>query len=161
MSSNLKFLVIIVMLSSQFNWAQKVYQKNQTDIGTLASEGWLKDGKKSDYWKTYHINGKLKEEGHYKNDVRSGYWHFYSKNSKLIMEGHYKQGNKNNWWIFYDDNQKVNHKCQLKNGKKNGYCLKYTNEKLKSAEKYKDGKKIKEWFDFSSFRRENKLSDLK
>jgi len=35
------------------------------------------------------------------------------------------------------------------------------NEKLTSAEKYSNGKKIKEWFDFSSFKRDNNLSDLK
>jgi hypothetical protein len=34
-------------------------------------------------------------------------------------------------------------------------------EELKSAEKYKNGKKIKEWFSFNSFKKENKLSDLK
>ncbi len=30
-----------------------------------------------------------------------------------------------------------------------------------NAEKYKNGKKIKEWFSFGSFKKENKLSDLK
>ncbi|MFV9550010.1 hypothetical protein [Algibacter sp. PT7-4] len=57
--------------------------------------------------------------------------------------------------------QKVQHKCQLKDNKKNGYCLLYKNEKLVSASKYKAGKKIKEWTTFTSFKKENKLSDLK
>ncbi|MEN1786321.1 MAG: hypothetical protein AAGF77_14465, partial [Bacteroidota bacterium] len=65
------------------------------------------------------------------------------------------------WWLFYDENEKINHKCQLKDGIKNGYCLKYVNEKLKSAEKFKNGKKIKEWYSFGSLKRENKLSDLR
>jgi hypothetical protein len=37
----------------------------------------------------------------------------------------------------------------------------YKNEKLVSASKYKAGKKIKEWSTFASFKKENKLSDLK
>ena len=35
------------------------------------------------------------------------------------------------------------------------------NEKLTSAEKYHNDKKIKEWFSFTRFKRENNLSDLK
>ncbi|MEX0360480.1 MAG: toxin-antitoxin system YwqK family antitoxin [Allomuricauda sp.] len=100
-------------------------------------------------------------QGHYKNNEREGYWYFHDQLGKLEMEGHFKKGEKVNWWLFYDENGKINHKCQLKNGIKNGYCLKYTDEELKSAEKYKNGKKIKEWFSFGSFRKENKLSDLK
>jgi hypothetical protein len=44
---------------------------------------------------------------------------------------------------------------------KNGYCLKYENEELVATEKYQNGKKIMEWFNFIDFQRENKLSDLK
>ena len=61
----------------------------------------------------------------------------------------------------YDTKGRINHKCQLNNGKKNGYCLKFENEELVSAEKYQNGEKIKEWFSFVDFQRENKLSDLK
>jgi len=55
----------------------------------------------------------------------------------------------------------INHKCQLKNNQKNGYCFHYKNKQLIKAEKYKAGKKIKEWTDMKSFIKENKLSDLK
>jgi len=54
----------------------------------------------------------------------------------------------------------INHKCQLKNNQKNGYCLRYQNKKIVKAEKYKAGKKIKEWTDLKSFKKDNKLSDL-
>ena len=47
------------------------------------------------------------------------------------------------------------------NGKKNGYCLKYKNGELIAAEKYLNGKKVKEWHDFISFKKENNLSDLR
>ncbi|GAA4949409.1 hypothetical protein GCM10023314_23430 [Algibacter agarivorans] len=63
--------------------------------------------------------------------------------------------------MFYDAMEKVNHKCQLKDNRKNGYCLMYKNGTLVSASKYKAGKKLKEWSTFASFKRENKLSDLK
>ena len=94
-------------------------------------------------------------------NVREGYWYFYDNTGKLEMEGHMQSGQKVNWWLFYDENGAINHKCQLKNGIKNGYCLKYKNETLKSAEKFHNGQKVKEWYSFGSFRKENKLSDLK
>jgi len=37
----------------------------------------------------------------------------------------------------------------------------YKNEKLTSAVKYSKGERIKEWTDLKSFKKENKLSDLK
>ena len=138
-----------------------VYHKEYYESGAIKQEGWLKNGVKADFWKFYHTNGKLSEKGHYQNNQRVSYWYFYDSYGKPLQEGHYKDGKKSNWWLFYDSMGKVNHKCQLSNGKKNGYCLQYINEKLTSAEKYQNGKKIKEWFSFSSFRRENNLSDLK
>lgn len=65
------------------------------------------------------------------------------------------------WRLFYDENGNINHKCLLMDGIKNGYCLKYVGEELKTAEKFKDGKKIKEWFSFASFKKDHNLSDLK
>ena len=101
------------------------------------------------------------EKGHYKGNQKEGYWYFYSEEGLLKSQGHMKAGQKVDWWLFYDQNQKINHKCQLQDGIKNGYCLKYQDEELKSAEKFRNGKKIKEWFSFSSFKKENKLTDLK
>ena len=79
----------------------------------------------------------------------------------LQKEGHYIEGEKINWWLFYDSKEQINHKCQLKNNIKSGYCLMYKNNKLTSAAKFSAGKKIKEWTDLASFKKENKLSDLK
>ncbi|WP_298237781.1 hypothetical protein [uncultured Algibacter sp.] len=112
------------------------------------------------YKKVYYANGHLKAEGWIENGVKINYWHFYRENGTKHSEGHFIDGKKNNWWLFYDDMEKVNHKCQLENNQKNGYCLMYNNEKLVSARKYKNGKQIKEWTTFVSFKRENKLSDL-
>ncbi len=140
---------------------RKMYHKEYYETGKLKAEGWLKNGVKNEYWKFYHQNGSISEQGNYKNAKREKYWYFYTQNNILAQEGHYKNGKKTNWWSFYDEKGHVSHKCQLSNGRKNGYCLKYMDEKLTSAEKYRNGKKVKEWFSFSSFKRENSLSDLK
>lgn len=144
------------------NWREKsMYQKEYYETGKTKSAGWIYNDVKIGYWRFYHPNGKVSEQGYYKNNQRIKYWYFYSHFGKKISEGHYVNGKKSNWWLFFNTNGKLNHKCQLSNGIKNGYCLMYNNTKLTSAEKYKNGNKIKEWYDFSSFRRENNLSDLK
>lgn len=157
----LRFLSIVVIFASSLILIKKEYSREYHTNGKLKSEGWVKGESKEDFWKFYHSNGKIKEKGHYKHDSRIGYWYFYDTSGKAAMEGHYKGGKMAMWWLFYDENGKINHKCQLQKGIKNGYCLKYKNEKLTSAEKYAHGKKIKEWYDFRSFKQENKLSDLK
>ena len=113
------------------------------------------------YYKEYYQNGTLKSQGWKNRGQKTGYWFFYHKNGHLQKEGHFLNDKMTSWWIFYDINGVINHKCQLNGGKKNGYCLKYHNDKLNSASKYTYGKKIKEWYDLSSFKKENKLSDLK
>lgn len=156
------FLLITVFLSfGNPSEEMKMYHKEYYEVGKIKAEGWLKNGHKNGYWKLYHQNGAISEQGYYKNDKREKYWYFYTPQKILSKEGHYKKGIKAHWWLFYDKKGRINHKCQLSNGRKNGYCLKYMDEKLSSAEKYRDGKKVKEWFDFTSFKRENNLSDLK
>lgn len=140
---------------------QKVYQKNYFDNGKIKSEGWIENDKKEKYWVFYYKNGNIKEKGHYKNGLRNKYWYFYNRDTSKDKEGHFVNGLKNKWWLFYDNDGNVNHKCQLKNNRKDGYCLIYRNRKLVKASKFENGKKIKEWKDFSSFKRENNLNDLK
>ncbi|MDO5978159.1 toxin-antitoxin system YwqK family antitoxin [Flavivirga spongiicola] len=140
--------------------AQELYKKTYYDNGNIKSEGWISNNKKIKYWTFYYSNGRVKKEGHFQQDKPIKYWYFYVENGKKKSEGHFINGKKNNWWLFYDTMEKINHKCQLKDNQKNGYCLMYKNEKLVSARKYKAGKKIKEWTDYRSFRKENKLSDL-
>jgi len=161
MFPKLVFMTFMFAFFANSSEEKSVYHKEYYQTGKLKAEGWLKNGVKTDYWKFYHPNGKCSEQGHYRKGQRVAYWHFYDSKGRPLQEGHYKNDEKTNWWLFYDANGKVNHKCQLNNGKKNGYCLQYLNEKLTSAEKYRNGKKIKEWYSFSSFKRENSLSDLR
>lgn len=150
--------ILLILLSSPIH---KTYHRDYFDNGNVRAQGWKLGNSKEDFWKYFHTNGKLMKQGHYKMNQKEGYWYFYDKEGKLVMQGHMSNGQKVDWWLFYDDNEKINHKCQLKDGVKNGYCLKYVDEKLKSAEKFQNGKKIKEWFSFASFKKENNLSDLK
>ena len=153
-------LTLIILFVFTFG-VNKEYHREFYENGKVKAQGWKAGDSKEDFWKFYHPNGKLMEQGHYKMNSRTGYWYFYNQSGKLQMEGHYTKGSMVKWWLFYDKNGKIDHKCQLQNGVKNGYCLKYMDEELKSAEKYKNGKKIKEWFSFRRFKKENKLSDLK
>lgn len=154
-----RILLTILLTTGFLN--SKFYHREFYDTGKLKAQGWFIDFNKEMYWTYFYENGKIMESGSYKSNLRDGYWYFYSKDGKLEMEGHFNKNQKVKWWLFYDENEKINHKCQLKDGVKNGYCLKYRNEELTSAEKFKDGKKVKEWFSFASFKKENKLSDLK
>ncbi|MFL0170728.1 toxin-antitoxin system YwqK family antitoxin [Tenacibaculum maritimum] len=143
------------------SFGQKEYQKTYYNNGKIKKEGWLINDKKNGYWKFYHNNGVLKKEGWFKDDFPIKYWYFYRKNSYKEKEGHFIDGKQSKWWLYYDNEGFVNHKCQLKDNKKNGYCLLYDKNKLIKAVKFKNGKKIKEWTSFSSFRKENNMSDLK
>lgn len=157
-------LAILVLFFFSFGNASedsRSYHKEYYQKGKVKAEGWVKNGLKEGYWKFYHPNGRLSEKGHYKRGQRQDYWYFYTQKGNPRQAGHYRKGKKADWWLFFDTQGKVNHKCQLNNGEKNGYCLQYMNEKLTSAEKYRNGRKLKKWTSFSSFKRENKLSDLK
>ncbi|GAB5565534.1 MAG: hypothetical protein Wins2KO_25970 [Winogradskyella sp.] len=153
--------IFLLFLFSQLGIAQKHYQKNYFDNGQLESAGWMENGQKSKFWYYYHKNGNLKAKGHYKVNKKTKFWAFYNESGQLESEGHFNRGKRINWWVYYDNKGRVTHKCQVHNNKKNGYCLMYTNGKLSSAVKYKFDKKIKEWTDLRSFKKENRLSDLR
>lgn len=143
------------------NMENSMYQKEYFDTGETKSKGWVYNGIKTGYWRFYHRNGKLAAKGHFRKGKRVDYWYFYSKKGNLQKEGHYLNGTKANWWQFYDSYGRLIHKCQLNKGKKDGYCLMYRNNDIVKAEKYKNGKRLKAWTSFSSFKKENKLSDLR
>lgn len=161
MFPKLFFMVILFLFFGNPSKENRMYHRDYYPAGNLKSEGWLNKGAKTAYWIYYHPNGKRFKEGHYQKNRRINYWKFFRGTGKPLREGNYENGEKTDWWLFYDHIGKLNHKCQMENGKKNGYCLTYNNEKLASAEKYANGKKIKEWYSFSSFTKENNVSDLK
>jgi antitoxin component YwqK of YwqJK toxin-antitoxin module len=137
------------------------YHKEYYESGKTKAEGWVQKGVKTGYWKFYDIDGNVSEKGHYTSGKRENYWYFYRTNGIRSKEGHYYNGQKTDWWLYYNEFGKLDYKCQLNIGIKNGYCLRYVKGQISSAIKYNRGKKIKEWHDLRSFKRENKLSDLK
>jgi len=155
-----KQLVLLVFMCSFIVSAQKKYHKTHYSNGQLKEEGWLTNNQKSGYWKFYYQKGTIAKEGHFKKNKPTKYWYFYQKNKSIEKEGHFKNGKKDSWWLFFSKQGEMNHKCQLKDGKKNGFCFRYHQRKLIKAEKYRKGKKIKEWTNLKSFKRENSLSDL-
>ncbi len=155
-----KLFVFLLMLSISLA-AQKKYHKSYYNNGVLKEEGWQQNSIKIDYWKFYNPNGTIKKEGRYHRGKPIKYWYFYTRNGEKKEAGHFEKGIKSNWWVFYDRGSIIDMKCQFKNNKKNGYCLIYKNKKWVKAEKYSNDKKIKEWTDLKSFRKENKMSDLR
>lgn len=159
--------------------ASKSYLKNYNTSGKISEEGRTFNNQKSRYWKIYHINGDLKEEGDYKNGLKTGYWKTYHTNNILIAKGSYKNGLKNGywhffsetglpleegkfsenkksmWWQFFNKKGVISHKCELKNDTYEGYCIHYLNGNIKKASLYKEGKKLKEWTDIQSFKKDN------
>lgn len=155
------FILFTFIFITGFSSEDSTYQKTYFKDGTVKSEGWMRFNVKNGYWKFYHENGKIASQGHFEYDKKEKYWYFYDTNRIRIQEGHFTKDKKVNWWLFYDKQGRINHKCQLNKGVKNGYCLKYLDNELMSAEKYMNGKKIKEWSSFNAFRKENSMSDLK
>ena len=160
MLKKISILLILVFIWG-FSSEDNTYKKTFYDNGQIKSEGWVRYNIKSGYWKFYHNNGKIASQGHYDYNKKEKYWYFYNTNRVRTQEGHFTKDQKVNWWLFYDKQGRVNHKCQLNKGVKNGYCLKYSDNELTSAEKYSNGKKIKEWTSFNDFKKENSVSDLK
>ena len=83
-------------------------------------------------------------------------WHPIARFSDLGI-----QSKKNDWWIYYTSKGEIAYKCQFENDIKNGYCLYYENDEIVKASKYSEGKKQKEWTDYSLFTKENSLIDLR
>ncbi len=63
------FSFILVIFCLQL-YAQRSYKKTYFENGTLASEGWIENTNKIDYWYFYYQNGKIREEGHFKNNKK-------------------------------------------------------------------------------------------
>lgn len=154
-------IAFLFLLMGSYLFSQKKYIKEYYNDGVLKEEGWSKNGIKTGYWTYYYKNKSVKKRGHFKNDLPIKYWYFYRKNGLLEKEGHFIAGIENNWWLYYDNDGNIDHKCQLTNNQKNGYCLLYKKNKLIKALRFSNNQKIKEWTDFTSFKKENSLNDLK
>lgn len=149
MIKTLMFILIVVAFSSEN------YQKNYYDTGELKSEGWLKNGKKVNYWFYYYPNGALESKGHFNNDNKTDYWYHYNVNGKKTEEGHYRNGQKNGWWKIYKKDTII--EVRYKDSQKKGLAIFKVKGQPVKAEYYKNGIKTNEWFNLQDFKKEYPL----
>jgi antitoxin component YwqK of YwqJK toxin-antitoxin module len=128
------------------------YSKTYYTDGTLKSEGWLKEGKKTRYWFYYHPNAKLHSKGHYKKDKKEDYWFYYDKSGKCLVEGNYVNGLKEGWWKHYKKDTLI--EIEYEHSKKEGLSIYKVNGIPVKAEFYKNDVKTNEWYTLQEFRRE-------
>lgn len=77
----------IKRLEGEFNNGQRNGRwKYWYKDGTLWSEGFFTEGKRSGVGTTYHENGKKYIQGSYENGERVGKWSFWDENGKLSKE---------------------------------------------------------------------------
>lgn len=89
------------------------------DNGKISSEGYMKDGKPDNYWKTYYENGILKSEGNRKNFELDSIWRFYNDSGKVVLEINYSNGKKTGLKITYSPTEIIRENYQ--NDIKEGY----------------------------------------
>ena len=71
------------------------YQVYRYPNDSIASEGYLRDGKPDGFWKTYYENGQLKSQGNRVNFLLDGPWTFFSEEGDTTLLVNYKQDRKN------------------------------------------------------------------
>ena len=106
--------------------------------GEKSSEGYIKNGKPENYWKTYNEEGILLSEGNRKNHLLDSIWKFYDNNAVLKMEISYSEGKKNGIRTTYRENERIeeNFINDLKQGISSYY---YSGSELKKTLIYVDG----------------------
>lgn len=150
------FLVSFFYLIFITNSPNKFYEKEYYSNANLKAEGWIENGKRVDYWFEYEINGHVKKQGPYLKGLKHGFW--FENNSKNYKElkGYYSQNKKTGWWTFtlYTGEKK---KIQYKNNIPDGLVLYFKKGNLRpyKAERFKEGKYLGSWLDYSNFKKDN------
>lgn len=128
-------IISLSLASSGFRAEPPEYFKEYYNNGILKSEGLLPEVEKSGYRKFNIQNVITANQGQFHTRKKEKYWYYSHENANLRKEGRYQSGVATNWWIYCNSRGHIIHKNQLQNDVKNGYRLKYTNQKLSSAEK--------------------------
>lgn len=137
-SISIWFIILTLVTIAQDDVKKDGYQKFYYSDGSLASEGFLRDGKAEGYWKTYYKNGIIKSEGNRKDFLLDSVWNFYTKSNKLKLSVTYQFGKKNGYRKTYlPDRILVD---SFENNIKNNYCnVLYLNGKTKTQTFYIKG----------------------
>lgn len=141
----MKKIVFLFLLFPFFSFSQKdstelgIFTVFKYGNGKISSEGYMRDGKPDNYWKTYYENGIIKSEGNRKNFELDSTWKFYSDSGKVILEINYSGGKKNGIKTTYSNNEIV--KENFVNDIKEGYTTYYyPNGKIRLAINFVKGK---------------------
>lgn len=114
--------------------------------GSVASEGFMKDGKPDGFWKTYYPTGIKKSEGKRTNFQLDSVWCFFNENGDTIEKISYRIGVKNGYHFLYEVVDSIG-KVFLKSkelyvdGIKQGKSFYYSNGKLLEEVTYLDNAK--------------------
>ena len=138
------------------------------EIGSLAEEGMIQDGKKQGIWTTYYKdNGRVKTltsyvngmkngphlelndrsqvtlQANYTNDQLDGRWHKFRFGSRIEKEVHYKMGIMDGYYREYHKNGKLMKEVPYTNGKIHGTFKQYNDdEALVMQYEYEMGEKV-------------------
>ncbi len=119
-------LIFVSSIISQNDSITKFYYKD----GSLASKGFLRNGKPDGYWKTYYPGGTLKSEGNRKYFQLDSLWIFYDKSGVINKQISYKEGIRDGDEVHYKQGVKyesIPYKKNIKDGKTYRY---FTDEKI-------------------------------
>lgn len=117
--------------------------------GTLAREGYLKDGQRVGIWKSWFIGGQRELHGAFQNYARVGPWIIYSEDGASYTHASYdKNGDRDGVWTTYfvADKDKgttvVKGIAHWRHGRKHGSHERYArNGKLMSLVEFNEGVK--------------------
>ena len=88
------FLVAALPSWSQDGKDSLNYKVYRYESGQKSSEGYLKNGKPTGYWKSYYRNGVLKSEGSRTDYQLDSVWTFYNREGEKTVKISYSQGTK-------------------------------------------------------------------
>lgn len=106
------------------------YKAYYFDNGSIASEGFLENGKPNAYWITYYPNQLRKSEGNRINFELDGLWKFYNKKGNLENSITYKKGIKNGKYKYFSDQCFLIKEENYTNDTLDGDVIEYFNDSI-------------------------------
>jgi antitoxin component YwqK of YwqJK toxin-antitoxin module len=105
MKKSILFVLILLfcrLSSAQDNGVLKDgYQQFKYPNGAVSSEGMIKNGKPSGFWKSFYVTGIKKSEGKRTNFLLDSIWNFYDQAGDTTEKINYLYGKKNGWYYKY------------------------------------------------------------
>ena len=139
-------LIFVSSIISQNDTTTKFYYKD----GSLASEGYLRNGKPDGYWKTYYQSGTLKSEGNRKYFQLDSLWIFYDKSGLINKEISYKNGIRNGNEVHYKKGAKYESIPYVKNIREGKMYRYYSDGKISYEANYVNNELFNKGYEFDT-----------